>query len=178
MRTQQRGFTMTELIVVVSIVGILMAVGAPSYRYVTTANRISSEVNGLLGDLQFARAEAIKQGQTVTACASVNGTSCAAGATDWRVGWIVFSDTGAIGTVNGTDAVLHMQRGFTSTDTFGSNPAVNAITFNREGFAQGLGAADTLTLHDSTAARGYTRCLQITIVGSLATQVYDGATCR
>jgi type IV fimbrial biogenesis protein FimT len=49
------GFTLIELIVVITIVSILMAVGVPSYRYVTNSNRMSAEVNGLLGDLQFAR---------------------------------------------------------------------------------------------------------------------------
>ncbi len=167
---------MTELVVVVSIVGILLAVGAPSYRYVTTANRISAEVNGLLGDMQFARAEAIKEGQTVTVCASADGAACAAGATDWKIGWIVFQDAAPIGTVEGTDLVLHVQKGFTGTDTFGST--IGAVTFNREGFAEGLGGPATLTVHNDTAAQGYTRCLQITIVGSLTTQMYDGTTCQ
>jgi type IV fimbrial biogenesis protein FimT len=177
METQQHGFTLVELIVVITIVAILMAIGVPSYRYVTTANRVSSEVNGLLGDMQFARAEAIKEGSTVSVCSSSNATSCTA-STDWRVGWIIFSDTGAIGTVDGTDTVLRMGKGFTSTDTFASNPGTTVVTFNRDGFAQGLGGAVVLSLHDATANRAYTRCLDITIIGALTTQVYDGVTCR
>ena len=74
--TRQTGFTVTELMVVVAIVAILLGVGVPSYRYITNAYRMSAEVNGLLGDLQYARSEAIKEGQTVTTCVSKDGIAC------------------------------------------------------------------------------------------------------
>ena len=98
------GFTLIEMISVMSIVAILLAIGVPSYRYVTSANRATSEINGILGDLQFARAEAIKSGLTVTVCPSNNNTGCTA--TAWNAGWIVFTDAGVIGTVDGTDAIV------------------------------------------------------------------------
>ena len=63
----QTGFSMTELMVVMAIVAILLGIGVPSYRYITNSYRMSAEVNGLLGDLQYARAEAITvdAGETV-----------------------------------------------------------------------------------------------------------------
>ena len=57
---RQRGFSLTELVMVMAIVAILLAIGVPSYRYIGNSYRMSSEVNGLLGDLMLARAEAIK----------------------------------------------------------------------------------------------------------------------
>jgi type IV fimbrial biogenesis protein FimT len=182
MRTTQHGFSLIELVVVMSIVGILMAIAVPSYKYVTTANRVSSEVNSLLGDLQFARAEAIKEGQTVTVCASSDGATCSAGATDWKIGWIVFSDVNGdqIVTAN-TDTVLRMQKALTSGDTFQPNPSVAAVTFNREGFATGLtvGASgyDAFALHNSPSVQAFTRCLLITIVGAMSTSSYVAGTC-
>ena len=46
-----------------------------------TSSRISGEINGLLGDMQYARSEAIKQGQNVVVCVSTTGTDCTAGDT-------------------------------------------------------------------------------------------------
>jgi type IV fimbrial biogenesis protein FimT len=168
MQNTQQGFTLIELIVVISIVGILMAIGVPSYRYVTTANRVAGEVNSLVGDLQYARAEAIKQGLTVSVCASNDGASCS-GSSVWTQGWIVFIDTGVIGTVDGTDQLLHIQKALISGDTFAADNGIGAITFNREGFGQNLPGTVTITMHDNTNNSAYTRCIAMTIVGALST---------
>ncbi|TLY62004.1 MAG: prepilin-type N-terminal cleavage/methylation domain-containing protein, partial [Gammaproteobacteria bacterium] len=137
------GFSITELMVVVAIVAILLGIGAPSYRYITNSYRMSAEVNGLLGDLQYARAEAIREGQLVTACVSSDGASCT-GDHDWAKGWIVFSD------LNKAAGVLRVQGAFTGTtpDTFIGDSSVTAITYNREGFATTAAgfAGTTLTL--------------------------------
>jgi type IV fimbrial biogenesis protein FimT len=168
------GMTLIELMITVAIVAILMAIGVPSYKYVTNANRISAEVNGLLGDLQFARAEAIKEGQTVTVCSSTNGTSCNGTATAWNSGWIVFSDVNNDQTVDAGagDTVYRMQRAFNGSDTFKADNSATAITFNREGFASVAGAAPpvTLTLRDATSNQKWTRCLAVKTILVLETQ--------
>ena len=166
----QPGFTLIELMIVISIAAILLAIGVPSFQYVTSANRASSEINGLLGDLQFARAEAIREGQTVTVCPSANGTSCS-GSTSWKNGWLVFSDTGAPLTIDGTDRLLKLQSSFANSDALDADKTISAITFSREGFAFGLGGPMTFTLHDSSTNAAYTRCLSVTIVGALSTQI-------
>ncbi len=58
-KRRSSGFSLTEVAVVMSIVAILLAIGLPSFKYVTASNRVSTEVNGLLGDLQFARSLAV-----------------------------------------------------------------------------------------------------------------------
>jgi type IV fimbrial biogenesis protein FimT len=178
MKSTQHGFTMVELIVVVCIVGILMAVGAPSYRYFTTANRMSSEINGLLGDMQFARAEAIREGQTVSLCASTDGATCSGVAT-WTTGWIVFSDPGApFGTLDAaTDRVLRIQKSLSSGDKLTADNTISAVTFSREGFALQLPGTVTMALKDSTSNVAYTRCLALTIVGALQTQIHGAGAC-
>ena len=160
-----------------AIVGILMAVAVPSYRFVTNGNRIAAEVNGLLGDMQFARAEALKEGQTVTVCVSSNGTSCAGtGVSTWQNGWIVFSDVNANAQVNtgSGDVIYRVQAPFTGTDTFVANPATGYVSFNREGFTTSNVATAGLqiSLHAVTASSASTRCLNITYVGLMTVQTY------
>ena len=163
------GFTLVELVFTVTIVAILVSIAVPSFRTVTNANRISSEINGLLGDMQFARAEAVKEGRTITVCSSSNGTSCAA-STTWGTGWIVFMDPNANQAVDAGESVLRVQKSLGSGDTLVADNATKAVSFNREGFAFGLPGTVTVALHDSTANSSWTRCLQITIVGQLQTE--------
>jgi type IV fimbrial biogenesis protein FimT len=172
------GFTMIELIITMSIVAILLAIGIPSFKYVTVSNRISTEVNALLGDMQFARSEAIKEGLPVTVCSSVDGLNCNGGGV-WQSGWMVFLDSsGNQGDQirQGNESILRVQPAFTSTDTFGVPPPGNfsAITFNREGYATTSNVTIvTLELHDSTNTSAWTRCLAITPVGMVTTEKYQ-----
>jgi type IV fimbrial biogenesis protein FimT len=167
------GFTLIELLTVMTIVAILLALGVPSFQYVTNSNRISGEVNGLLGDLQYARSEAIKEGETVTVCTSANSTSAAptcSGSASWQNGWIVFSDSNGNATVDAGESILRVGRPFSLGDTFTASPGTGAVTFNREGFALGLAATVTVTLHAVVPNPASTRCLAITIVGQLTSE--------
>jgi type IV fimbrial biogenesis protein FimT len=167
------GYTMIELLVVIMIVSILMAIGVPSFRYVTTSNRLSSEINGLLGDMQFARAEAIKEGRSVTVCSSTDGASCS-GLADWSKGWIVFSDANNVATKDADEALLRVQTTLAPGDSLKDNTGtLTAATFNRVGLLSTAALAAnavTLTLHDSTAIPAWTRCLVIASQGSVMTQ--------
>jgi type IV fimbrial biogenesis protein FimT len=173
---RQTGFTLTELMVVTAIVAILLGIGVPSYRYVTNSYRMSAEINGLLGDLQYARSEAIKQGQPVTTCVSTNGTGCTGGTT-WANGWIVFPDPNANLTV-APGTVLRVQNAFTGRipDTFNATNNVGSLTFNREGFATTAAGFPntTITLQDSTLNGAWTRCLVIAPATPMSTQTHVG----
>ena len=168
-----KGFSLIELVTVVGIVAVLMGLGATSFRYITNSNRISAEINGLLGDLQYARAEAMKEGRTVTVCASADGATCT-GTPVWTGGWIVFSDPTNIGTLDPGETLLRVQKPLANGDTLqDAGGAIAAVTFNRAGFAVNLpGLANALTLHDSTASSSWTRCLSITSAGMMAAQTH------
>jgi type IV fimbrial biogenesis protein FimT len=170
------GFTMLELVIVIGIVGVLLALGVPSFKYVTTANRIAAEVNGLLGDMQFARAEAIKEGQAVVVCVSSDGTSCSN--SPWNNGWIVCSDPANDGACDRGEPVYRVQKPFTSNDTFVANGNTDVLTFNRDGFAVGLAGAVTIALHNApTVVTAYTRCLQVSAVGTLVVELSGTGAC-
>jgi type IV fimbrial biogenesis protein FimT len=165
---RQTGFSITELMIVVAIVAILFAIGIPSYRYVTNANRASSEVNGLLGDLMYARAEAIRQGTAVVVCTSADSQSCA-NVPNWEGGWIICVANGG-GTCDNTTTVLRVQKAFTSTDTL-SDGISNAtlVTFGRVGFPSGINAAGAnFTLRTTPNNATWTRCLSVSLVGMLS----------
>ena len=165
----------------IAIAAIVATIAIPSFQYVTNSNRVAAEVNGLLGDLQFARAEAIKEGQPVTVCMSKLGQTCDTTGNAWNSGWIVYSNptfTGANTTTPAAGSVLRIQSTFTSTDTFLAAPAFSSITYNREGYAIGVGNGTLISLHDSTDTTAWTRCLAVSMNGMTQTatinQVING----
>ncbi len=166
------GFTMVEMLMTMAIAIIVLTIGVPSFRYVTNSNRIAGELNGLLGDLQFARAEAIKEGTNVTVCTSSNGTSCS-NSTTWQGGWIVYT--------NSTNTIWRVQNPFSGSDTFFASNNLSAVTFNRDGYAVGIANGTLITLHDSTGTAAWTRCLSIGLSGAMTSELAgtttNGATC-
>lgn len=178
-RSAMRGFTLLELMVVLAIAAILMAVAVPSFALLIQKNRLATQTNAFIGDLQFARAEAIKQGQTVTVCASSDGSSCL-GTTTWNTGWIVFADpdnSKTRDTTKVTEAVLRRQAGWTASDTFTASNSIAVISYSRDGFALGLTGTITLTMRTNPSNAQTTRCVTLSLVGRPQVVSPNGSNC-
>ena len=183
---RQSGVTLIELVVVMILIAILLAIGIPSYYSVTTSNRLATEMDALVGDLQYARSEAVREGQSVSVCAQSSTTpdTCAAAGSDaWQSGWIVFTDFNADGAIDsGNDTILRLQPAlkagdvFTASSTAGTGtPTLNYVLFNRDGFAYVGAASMTLTLTDPSGESYFTRCLMLSQSGVVSTET--GTSC-
>jgi type IV fimbrial biogenesis protein FimT len=75
-----KGFTLVELVVTVTIVGILAALAVPSMRQLYLAQQVRGAAADLQSALYYARSEAIKRAVDVRIIPTGN---------DWRQGWIV-----------------------------------------------------------------------------------------
>ena len=89
----QHGFTLTEVLVVVSVLAILLAIAVPSFSDALLGSRLRSYANNLVASVHFARSEAIKRNAVVTLCASSNGTSCSG---TWKNGWIILAGAAVV----------------------------------------------------------------------------------
>ena len=138
---------------VILVVSILATIGTSSFKYVTTSNRISSEVNGLLGDMQFARSQAAKTGSYVTVCPANVALNACSGNSTWSNGWLVFLDLNGNGALDtATDYVIRKQRSIAPDTLVSSSNAFKFVTFNREGYASnGLTAWATINLKTMVA---------------------------
>lgn len=97
----QGGFTILELMAVLTVAAILLAIAVPNMRTLIQDNRIIGTTNELVASINTARAEAISRGEQVVLCRTVNalGTppSCdrsGTSAQEWGSGWLVYVTPG------------------------------------------------------------------------------------
>lgn len=154
MRCSQAGFTLIELLVTIVIVAILSAMAAPSYRSVITDMRMGSEINSLLGDLNFARSEALKRGQNVSVCASPSpssATTVCTSTTDWSSGWVVLAPLSTAPLLRVSAGVTH---GDTLISSLSSNPVITPLGYAFYGAPTAI-----VKLHDSNHSVALYRCI-------------------
>src|SRR5262245_60959819 len=100
MRQDVSGFTLLELMIALTVLGILLGLAVPGFREFTRQNRVTAAQNDLATAINLTRSEALRRSTPTSLCASADGASCASAA-NWGSGWIVFSDgTGTQGTVD------------------------------------------------------------------------------
>ncbi|MFN9728775.1 GspH/FimT family pseudopilin [Acidovorax sp.] len=155
-----QGFTVIELMVVVSIVAILLALAAPSFSPIIERWRVQQTIKGLESTLYFARSEAIKRGGNVSIRKHPTGTDgclLASGNADWDCGWFVFIDTNSNGVQDADEDTLQSFNTPPNIDV--TRTATSAsIQFDRWGRVSGPFIGFSLVPHgkniSDVAARG------------------------
>jgi type IV fimbrial biogenesis protein FimT len=137
---RQKGLTLVELMVVMSIVAILLAIVVPSYAYFSTINRLAALTNGLAGAFQTARSEAIRRALRVSVCKSKTAMStspgCDSGA-KWSDGWVIFVDGGTKGVLDGSDQVLRVADAQSTKATVSTTNFTTYVSYLPSGQSQG-----------------------------------------
>lgn len=84
------GFSLLELLITLSVAGILVALAAPSFQGILLDSQRTVAVNSFVHSIHLARVTAATQGRTVSICRSTDGDSCSNSTANWQHGWIVF----------------------------------------------------------------------------------------
>ncbi|HEY4529332.1 MAG TPA: GspH/FimT family pseudopilin [Luteimonas sp.] len=87
------GFTLIEVVVTVSVMSTLLAVGLPAFAGLLQNQRTSVALASLVSQMSHARLAAVKHRRPTILCPSTSGTQCDGGS-DWAGGWIVFVERG------------------------------------------------------------------------------------
>ncbi|MEJ2609972.1 MAG: GspH/FimT family pseudopilin [Candidatus Thiodiazotropha sp.] len=89
---QVQGLTLIELIISLTILLILTAIGIPGMQTLRAKNQQTTQINMYVTHFALARSLAITREQHQVICPSLNGESCL-DQTDWSEGLIIFEDS-------------------------------------------------------------------------------------
>ncbi len=95
MATRWHGVTLVELLVTISIAGVLLTAAVPAMHELVRSSRLDMSTRQLHGHIQLARTAAVQFRQVATICpregpAGTTGTGCGR---DWMRGYVVFVDS-------------------------------------------------------------------------------------
>lgn len=126
------GFTLTELVTVLVIAGVLAAMAGPAMVTFIHSNRLSTTTNDFIGALNVARSEAMKRGVNAGVCKSEDGSTCTAAGT-WESGWIVFLDGDNNGPWTASDSMIRTHEGLPAGIGVTVVNGADAIVYSRQG---------------------------------------------
>lgn len=125
------GFTLVELLIGLGVLAILVVAATPSFLTSSVNNRLYSEKSQVLISLDLARAEALRQNNYVSICATSNASTCSSG-TDFSTGMIIFNNPGQAG-LTSSSQIIRIIDPWTKKDKGKSNITNGTLTFNGNG---------------------------------------------
>ena len=156
--TSASGFTLTELLVVVAVVGILTMIALPNFKSVSQSQRVKNASYDLFSGLSLARNEAIKRNNDVTLATTTNAKN--------EVSWLITAAPVLPATLPTPIRTKAYISGVAMTIVGLSSPA--QLTYHRNGRL--IPAASTATTFQIDAAgaatpTAFVRCVTIELSG-------------
>lgn len=170
MKTPNSGFTLFELMVGVSIVGILVSLAVPSFQEYGRNTRVISAQNDLVTALNYARSEAIRRSQGVSVCATSTFTAC--GTVDtWVNGWMVYVENAGVGIRSNDEDILQLWRGpgVENVDVVATGTGSRFVSFTPTGMVTPALNAKRLELNSISCTSGaeQRRRIEISPIGAI-----------
>ncbi len=144
------GFTLIEMMITLTIVGILIIFALPSLSNLVLDQKIKSATFDVFSSLVYTRSEALKRNSNIDIVATSN---------NWANGWKVQTQ-GTVAVLKNQDALS----GIILTATDSANNAVNTITYRHDGRLNNT-TAPTFVLKIANNATVNPRCVLVDLSG-------------
>ncbi|RFF51635.1 GspH/FimT family pseudopilin [Xanthomonas campestris] len=147
-----KGYTATELLIVMAVLGLLAAIALPSFSSLIERQRLQTRVHLLTAHLALARSMAIMRRTAVSVCPSADGTMCGTDS-NWSAGWILFADPANAGQPSSALSVLRVeQHATTQSLSVTSTAGRPLIRFMPDGRSDGSNATISLCIQSERVA--------------------------
>ena len=96
-------FSLIDVRLSLAVIAITASLALPMSQAMLQQNRLATQTNALVRDLNFVRHKAVSQRMRMSVCASRDGQHCAG---NWSQGWLMFTDSGVPGLLDGNDQIV------------------------------------------------------------------------
>ena len=168
-----RGFTLIEVMIVLAILGVIAVFAMPSITAVIQNNRITSETNRLVSNINMARSEATKRSTQIT----IARTSAANNT--WEGGWSIYTDADAAGNsiFAAGDTLLRVADAASTGITIRSDATANAwLSLRPNGTLNEGGTNSVIYAICDSRGEAFGRLVTVNLIGratSSATGIVD-----
>ncbi|MFS2139397.1 GspH/FimT family pseudopilin [Duganella sp. Dugasp56] len=174
----RRGYSLTELLIVLGLAGILLAVAVPSYVGVLRRQQLRIAVNDLVAAINLTRSHAVARGGKVLLVPlDPSGSS-------WREGWVVFVDENNNRRPDAGELLLFqhgpLEEGISVASVFSSSATPAYLAYNSAGRACSAGNSLAARWGTLSLVQGdSTRNIKINMLGRVRVcdPAVDGASC-
>jgi len=157
-----------ELMFTITVMGLLLGLGVPSFMQTIRSNRLITQTNELVGALNFTRSEALKRANSVTICASANASTCSA-ALNWGTGFVSFVDLNSNGIRDGAEELLQAWPAIPAEFTLTSTSRT-FVRYTASGTTGNATPSEVFNLTRPGCTGTNARRLTIPLVGRVTTQ--------
>ena len=155
---RSNGFTMVEMIVVLTLVSVLLMIAVPAFRSLILNQGIKTASYDLFAALQLARSEAIKRNDKTLLKAGASSDGA------WTAGCRVIDSS------NNIIRTWNVASNLTIAET--ANSGATSITFARDGHVSSPAQPPRIQLDPSSSVSGVsTRCVGVDLIGRPVTKM-------
>jgi len=163
------GFTVVELLLAVTLAGVVAAFAVPSWRALLVAAELRERAEALAAALATARSEAIKRSARVDVCAGVDPADCLTSPA-WEAGWLAVVNAGIADAPSPGASILARERAARAGITIrGNGPVAQYVSYTSLGHARRHDGA--LQMGTFTICRSGAAALKVVLANSGRTRI-------
>jgi type IV fimbrial biogenesis protein FimT len=164
-----QGFTIVELMIALAVAAIILTMAAPATTALVRDGRVRAQTFDLMGDINFARSQAIKRKVLVVLCRSQDPTAttptCGGTANTWTTGWLIFASLNGNNTYeNGVDTLLAIGEAVSSLKVITNSTSNRNLEYSPDGTTNESGGTARFAICDSRGG-AYGRQVNVSPIG-------------